>query len=215
MLSFSSFSFASEDTSRHHVSNIAIQPFLVKHFDGGWYAGTPDNPQTYDFRTENWTTQIGPRVGRVMKFGAQPVNLFASAYYNTEDNDDEHLRLNVLGKTYSLLINFTSLEDERGNPLGFVLVFDNLTKLEKMQRMAAWREVARRIAHEIKNPLTPIQLSAQRLRRRYPEILTEKNNVFDQCTRTIITQVDELKQLVSEFSQFARMPKRLWNGKKK
>lgn len=120
---------------------------------------------------------------------------------------EQHLKLNVLGKTYSLLINFTILEDERGNPLGFVLVFDNLTKLEKMQRMAAWREVARRIAHEIKNPLTPIQLSAQRLRRRYPEILTEKNNVFDQCTRTIITQVDELKQLVSEFSQFARMPK--------
>ena len=73
--------------------------------------------------------------------------------------------------------------------------------------MAAWREVARRIAHEIKNPLTPIQLSAQRLRRRYPEILKEKDSVFDQCTNTIITQVDELKTLVSEFSQFARMPK--------
>ncbi|HSL40310.1 MAG TPA: ATP-binding protein, partial [Desulforhopalus sp.] len=78
---------------------------------------------------------------------------------------------------------------------------------EKMQRMAAWREVARRIAHEIKNPLTPIQLSAQRLRRRYPAILAEENSVFDQCTSTIITQVDELKRLVSEFSQFARMPK--------
>lgn len=120
---------------------------------------------------------------------------------------EQHLKLNVLGKNYSLLINFTRLEDEQGNPVGFVLVFDNLTKMEKMQRMAAWREVARRIAHEIKNPLTPIQLSAQRLRRRYPEILREKNNVFDQCTSTIITQVDELKRLVSEFSQFARMPK--------
>ncbi len=120
---------------------------------------------------------------------------------------EQHIKLNVLGKSYSLLINFTRLEDERENPLGFVLVFDNLTKLEKMQRMAAWREVARRIAHEIKNPLTPIQLSAQRLRRRYPDILTEKNSVFDQCTSTIITQVDELKRLVSEFSQFARMPK--------
>ncbi len=120
---------------------------------------------------------------------------------------EQHIKLNVLGKSYSLLINFTRLEDELKNPLGFVLVFDNLTKLEKMQRMAAWREVARRIAHEIKNPLTPIQLSAQRLRRRYPDILTEKNSVFDQCTSTIITQVDELKQLVSEFSQFARMPK--------
>ncbi len=120
---------------------------------------------------------------------------------------EQHIRLNVLGKSYSLLINFTCLEDEKGSPLGFVLVFDNLTKMEKMQRMAAWREVAKRIAHEIKNPLTPIQLSAQRLRRRYPEILAEKNNIFDQCTKTIITQVDELKQLVSEFSQFARMPK--------
>lgn len=120
---------------------------------------------------------------------------------------EQHIKLNILGKNYSLLINFTRLEDEEGNPVGFVLVFDNLTKLEKMQRMAAWREVARRIAHEIKNPLTPIQLSAQRLRRRYPEILKEKDNVFDQCTSTIITQVDELKRLVSEFSQFARMPK--------
>ncbi|MFT5699605.1 MAG: two-component system nitrogen regulation sensor histidine kinase NtrY [Desulforhopalus sp.] len=120
---------------------------------------------------------------------------------------EQHIKLNVLGKNYSLLINFTRLEDEEKQPLGFVLVFDNLTKLEKMQRMAAWREVARRIAHEIKNPLTPIQLSAQRLRRRYPEILKEKNSVFDQCTSTIITQVDELKTLVSEFSQFARMPK--------
>jgi two-component system nitrogen regulation sensor histidine kinase NtrY len=120
---------------------------------------------------------------------------------------EQHIKLYVLGKNYSLLINFTRLEDEGGKPIGFVLVFDNLTKLEKMQRMAAWREVARRIAHEIKNPLTPIQLSAQRLRRRYPEILKEKNSIFDQCTNTIITQVDELKRLVSEFSQFARMPK--------
>lgn len=120
---------------------------------------------------------------------------------------EQHIKLNILGKNYSLLINFTRLEDDENMPVGFVLVFDNLTKLEKMQRMAAWREVARRIAHEIKNPLTPIQLSAQRLRRRYPEIIKEKNSVFDQCTNTIITQVDELKTLVSEFSQFARMPK--------
>jgi two-component system nitrogen regulation sensor histidine kinase NtrY len=120
---------------------------------------------------------------------------------------EQHIKLNVLGKNYSLLVNFTRLEDDQENPIGFVIVFDNLTKLEKMQRMAAWREVARRIAHEIKNPLTPIQLSAQRLRRRYPEIMAEQNSIFDQCTNTIITQVDELKRLVSEFSQFARMPK--------
>jgi two-component system nitrogen regulation sensor histidine kinase NtrY len=120
---------------------------------------------------------------------------------------EQHLKLSILKERFSLLVNFTRLEDEDGKSLGFVLVFDNLTKLEKMQRMAAWREVARRIAHEIKNPLTPIQLSAQRLRRRYPEILNEENSIFDQCTHTIIKQVDELKRLVSEFSQFARMPK--------
>ncbi|WP_136797952.1 MULTISPECIES: sensor histidine kinase [Desulfosediminicola] len=120
---------------------------------------------------------------------------------------EKHLRLNVIGKNFSLLIHFTRLEDENKTPLGYVLVFDDLTKIEKIQRVAAWREVARRIAHEIKNPLTPIQLSAQRLRRRYPEILKEDDSVFDQCTNTIIGQVDELKRLVSEFSQFARMPK--------
>ncbi len=120
---------------------------------------------------------------------------------------EQHLKLSILKEKFSLLVNFTRLEDEDGNSLGFVVVFDNLTKLEKMQRMAAWREVARRIAHEIKNPLTPIQLSAQRLRRRYPEILKEEDGIFDQCTHTIIKQVDELKRLVSEFSQFARMPK--------
>jgi two-component system, NtrC family, nitrogen regulation sensor histidine kinase NtrY len=119
----------------------------------------------------------------------------------------QHLKLSVLKENFSLLMTFTRLENEAGRPLGFVLVFANLTELEKMQRMAAWREVARRIAHEIKNPLTPIQLSAQRLRRRYPDILREENSIFDQCTGTIIKQVDELKQLVSEFSQFARLPK--------
>jgi len=119
----------------------------------------------------------------------------------------QHLKLSVLRENFSLLVTFTRLENEAGDPLGFVLVFANLTELENMQRMAAWREVARRIAHEIKNPLTPIQLSAQRLRRRYPEIIEEENSVFDQCTNTIIKQVDEIKLLVSEFSQFARMPK--------
>ena len=116
------------------------------------------------------------------------------------------IRLTVRDETFSLLVNFTKLTDENQNPQGMVLVFDNLTQLEKAQRMAAWREVARRIAHEVKNPLTPIQLSAQRLRKKYMERLGEDSEVFDLCTRTIINQVDELKRLVSEFSSFARMP---------
>jgi two-component system nitrogen regulation sensor histidine kinase NtrY len=116
------------------------------------------------------------------------------------------LRLFLGKETYSLLVNITKLNDETGNPLGTVLVFDNLTQLEKAQRIAAWREVARRIAHEVKNPLTPIQLSAQRLRKRYLHTLESDKEVFDLCTQTIINQVEELKRLVSEFSSFARMP---------
>lgn len=116
------------------------------------------------------------------------------------------LRLTIRDESFFLRVNFTRLEDESGRPLGVVLVFDNLTELEKAQRMAAWREVARRIAHEVKNPLTPIQLSAQRLRKKYLDKLNEEGEVFDLCTKTIVDQVDELKRLVSEFSSFARMP---------
>ena len=116
------------------------------------------------------------------------------------------LRISLQNETYSLLVNISKLFDEGGNPLGTVLVFDNLTQLEKAQRIAAWREVARRIAHEVKNPLTPIQLSAQRLRKKYLYTLETDKEVFDLCTQTIINQVEELKRLVSEFSSFARMP---------
>ncbi|MBU0674923.1 MAG: PAS domain S-box protein [Proteobacteria bacterium] len=116
------------------------------------------------------------------------------------------VRLNMGDEIFSLRVNFTQLRDEQNRNLGVVLVFDNLTELEKAQRMAAWREVARRIAHEVKNPLTPIQLSAQRLRKRYLEKLADDGEVFDNCTQTIVNQVDELKRLVSEFSNFARMP---------
>ena len=104
------------------------------------------------------------------------------------------------------MIDLTTLKDEEGRPLGVVAVFDDLTQLIKAQRVAAWREVARRIAHEIKNPLTPIQLSAQRLRKRYLERLQEDGTVFDECTRTIVKQVEELKGMVNEFSNFARLP---------
>jgi two-component system nitrogen regulation sensor histidine kinase NtrY len=106
-----------------------------------------------------------------------------------------------------LLIKVSTLEDELKNFMGVVVVFDDLTDLEKAQRMAAWREVARRIAHEVKNPLTPIKLSAQRLRRRYPELLETSGSMLDQCTHTILEQVDHLQRLVNEFSNFARLPR--------
>jgi two-component system nitrogen regulation sensor histidine kinase NtrY len=123
-----------------------------------------------------------------------------------KDPIERQLTLNLEGKSLSLLINLTTLRDEEGNSLGVVAVFDDLTQLIKAQRMAAWREVARRIAHEIKNPLTPIQLSAQRLRKRYLEKLGQDTTIFDECTRTIVNQVEELKGMVNEFSNFARMP---------
>jgi len=89
---------------------------------------------------------------------------------------------------------------------GYVLTFDDITDLESAQRTSAWADVARRVAHEIKNPLTPIQLSAERLRRRYGVKLEGDREVFDKCINTIIRQVGDIGRMVDEFSAFARMP---------
>jgi len=123
-----------------------------------------------------------------------------------KDSIKKQISVQVGDQKVILLVNVTTLRDEHGEFMGTVVVFDDLTHLIKAQRMAAWREVARRIAHEIKNPLTPIQLSAQRLRRRYLDRFSDDDTVFDECTRMIVKQVDELKNLVNEFSNFARMP---------
>jgi two-component system, NtrC family, nitrogen regulation sensor histidine kinase NtrY len=117
-----------------------------------------------------------------------------------------HLRRN--GAALSLVASATPLRGSDGEYAGAVVVFDDLTELLKAQRLAAWREVAQRIAHEIKNPLTPIQLSAQRLRRRLSRVTGEDARIVDECTGTIIHEVDALKRLVDEFSRFARMPAR-------
>jgi two-component system nitrogen regulation sensor histidine kinase NtrY len=111
-------------------------------------------------------------------------------------------------ETLTLLVTVTLLKDEEGRVLGTVVVFDDYTQLVKVQRMEAWQEVARRIAHEIKNPLTPIQLSAQRIRRRFGPRLrdAEDARVFDECVDAITGQVESLKLLVNEFSRFARLP---------
>jgi two-component system nitrogen regulation sensor histidine kinase NtrY len=90
---------------------------------------------------------------------------------------------------------------------GYVITLDDITELVIAQRSSAWADIARRIAHEIKNPLTPIQLSAERLKRKYGKVITEDRAVFDQCTDTIVRQVDDIKRMVDEFSRFARMPK--------
>ena len=119
---------------------------------------------------------------------------------------EKPLRLVLPDQTLYLLVKITALKDEAGQDLGVVLVFEDLTELERAQRLAAWREVARRIAHEVKNPLTPIKLAAQRLQRRFAGHLGENGQLFDECTQVIIDQVDELKNLVNEFSRFARLP---------
>jgi len=85
-------------------------------------------------------------------------------------------------------------------------MFEDMTQLQRAERAAAWREVARRMAHEIKNPLTPVQLSAQRLQKKYGDKLGEEGSVFKECTKTIIDQVEVLKNLVNEFSRYSRMP---------
>jgi two-component system, NtrC family, nitrogen regulation sensor histidine kinase NtrY len=118
------------------------------------------------------------------------------------------IQVSLQDKTLTLLLKMSLLRDEENRNLGMVLVFDDMTEIEKIQKVSAWREVARRLAHEIKNPLTPIKLSAQRLRKKYSHLLPEGKDqeIFDDCTQTIINQVDELIGLVNEFFAFARLP---------
>src|SRR5499425_546256 len=117
------------------------------------------------------------------------------------------LHMRRSGVNLSLLASATALRGPEGTYDGAVVVFDDLTELLKAQRLAAWREVAQRIAHEIKNPLTPIQLSAQRLRRRLStDRSPAEKRLLEEATATIVQEVEGLKQLVDEFSRFARMP---------
>jgi two-component system nitrogen regulation sensor histidine kinase NtrY len=110
----------------------------------------------------------------------------------------------ISGTPRHFSLHYSILKEDTGKNIGAVLVFDDVTELEKAQRMAAWREVARRIAHEVKNPLTPIKLSAQRLKRRYSKEIND--DVFDSCADTIVKHVDLIRNLVNQFSTFAKFP---------
>jgi len=103
-----------------------------------------------------------------------------------------------------LLLNLLSLKGHQGEDIGTIIVFEDITELDKMQRLAAWQEVARRIAHEIKNPLTPIKLSAQRLEKKFSCSINDPT--FNECIHVIVRQVDHLQRLVKEFSEFAKLP---------
>lgn len=121
---------------------------------------------------------------------------------------EDELSLDVNGSRLTVAAHCTSLRDSAGAYMGTVVVLDDLTELITAQKTAAWREVAQRIAHEIRNPLTPIQLSAQRIARRYRRAAGGEGqfDVIEEGTRTILQEVDTLKGLVSEFSRYARMP---------
>ncbi len=115
------------------------------------------------------------------------------------------LTLSVNRRKSTFSFNFITLKDKDQKYLGLVIMLNDLTELLQAQKMAAWRDVARRLAHEIKNPLTPIQLSAERIRKKY-SVKGEDGKIIDECTRTVIQEANALKALVDEFSQFARMP---------
>ena len=118
----------------------------------------------------------------------------------------QQIQLTRSGRERTIAVRVTS-EQAQGEARGYVVTLDDITDLVTAQRTSAWADVARRIAHEIKNPLTPIQLSAERIRRKYGKVITTDKEVFEQCTATIVRQVDEIKRMVDEFSSFARMPK--------
>ena len=119
---------------------------------------------------------------------------------------EKQIDVTLRDRAMTILMTITAIHDDEGKEMGMAVVFEDLTQLQRAERAAAWREVARRMAHEIKNPLTPVQLSAQRLQKKYGDRLGEDGGVFQECTKTIIDQVEVLKNLVNEFSRYARLP---------
>ncbi|HEY6011592.1 MAG TPA: ATP-binding protein, partial [Nitrospirota bacterium] len=119
---------------------------------------------------------------------------------------EEELTLNVRGRMLTLRMRISALRDGGGMAIGSVITFDDLTGLLRAKKAEAWQDVARRIAHEFKNPLTPIKLSAERLRKKRAEGAQDFDLVFDECSRTIVQEADGLRKLVDEFTEFARMP---------
>ena len=116
------------------------------------------------------------------------------------------MQLEIEGEIRTLMVRVVAERQDDGDIGGYVVTFDDLTEQLADQRTAAWADVARRIAHEIKNPLTPIQLSAERLKRKYLKQIEQDSEIFGQCTDTIIRQVGDLRRMVDEFSSFSRMP---------
>ena len=148
---------------------------------------------------------IGKRLSKVLP---QIGSVFEIARDSRRPVYREQVTFRRAGAERTLNVQITVEQGEAASlDRSYVVTVDDITDLVQAQRATAWADVARRIAHEIKNPLTPIQLSAERIRRRYGKVITEDREVFDQCTDTIIRQVGDIGRMVDEFSAFARMPK--------
>jgi two-component system nitrogen regulation sensor histidine kinase NtrY len=137
--------------------------------------------------------------------------IFTNAQLGIQRLVQGQVTINRQNRERNLSVRVTT-EQSPGSERGYVITLDDITELVTAQRTSAWADIARRIAHEIKNPLTPIQLSAERLRRKYGKTITDDPAVFYQCTDTIVRQVDDIKRMVDEFSKFARMPKAVIAG---
>ena len=132
--------------------------------------------------------------------------LFEIIAHGRSEVTQGEVKVSRQGAQENLLVRMATRRAEDGRLEGFVVAFDDVTDLVSAQRMAAWGDVARRIAHEIKNPLTPIQLSAERIRRKFAPRLGEDSDSLEQMTGVIIRQTGDLRRIVDEFSKFARMP---------
>ncbi|MDB2561307.1 ATP-binding protein, partial [Amylibacter sp.] len=134
------------------------------------------------------------------------VDLFMLIQKNDNKTQQQEIKLTRGGTTEILLVRVSARISEDELIEGYVITFDDVTDLVSAQRLAAWGDVARRIAHEIKNPLTPIQLSAERLKRKYSPMLADEDKNLSQLCDVIIRQTNDLRRIVDEFSKFARMP---------
>lgn len=145
------------------------------------------------------------REANILQIIPEIEDLFAGISATKSKYSQDQIIMERGGKNLTFLVRITS-ELKKGKIQGFVIAFDDITDQVAAQRNAAWADIARRIAHEIKNPLTPIQLSAERLKRKYLGEITSDPSIFTQCTDTIVRQVGDLRRMVDEFSSFAQLP---------
>ena len=141
-------------------------------------------------------------------FSPEPLQVMREIVEQVKEDEsvEREIKIRLSDQLLTAMVTAATLRGDEGRIVGMMVFLEDITQIQQVQRMEAWREVARRIAHEIKNPLTPIQLSAERLRKRYATMLEGNGGILDKCTSTIIQQVEELKNLVNEFSHFARLP---------